>query len=431
GVYTDLAKWARSKGYAHLRVDGKLLPVLPFPRIDRFKEHSIELPVSVLKIDSKKESELRKQLSIALEIGKGSIQVLARKSQSFSTKRACPSCGRGFAELDPRLFSYNSRHGWCTACVGTGLELKDVGWDAERSRTGAEDHVLDSWIEWLEVDQPCPACDGDRLNPEALAVRWGDRNIAEFCSLAISNLTKDLKTVRLSQRDGEIARDLIPELHSRLEFLQQVGLGYLTLDRSAPTLSGGEAQRIRLAAQLGSNLRGVCYILDEPTIGLHHRDNQVLLGVLQKLEAKGNTLVVVEHDEDTIRRAHHVIDLGPGAGKLGGRVIGAGDAADLMKLPDSLTGKFLREPLRHPIQPRRAVTQKSFDLKITRAKLHNLQNADARIPLNRLVVVTGVSGSGKSTLARDVLFASLQERKFIGCKSIAGAKRLDRALEVD
>ena len=431
GVYTDLAKWARSKGYAHLRVDGRLLPVLPFPRIDRFKEHSIELPVLTLKIEVKKESELRKALSTALEIGKGAVQVLAKKPQSFSTKRSCPSCGRGFAELDPRLFSYNSRHGWCQTCVGTGLELKDVGWDTERSRTGAEDHVLDSWIEWLEVDQPCPACHGNRLNPEALAVKWDKRSIADYGSLAISLLKNELKVIKLNQRDTEIARDLVAELHSRLDFLQQVGLGYLTLDRSAPTLSGGEAQRIRLAAQLGSNLRGVCYILDEPTIGLHHRDNQILLGVLEQLEAKGNTLVVVEHDEDTIRRAHHVIDLGPGAGKLGGRVIGAGDADDLMKLPDSLTGKFLREPLRHPVQPRRKVSKNDLFLEVRNATFHNLQKANAKFPLDRLIVVTGVSGSGKSTLARDVLFQSLQEKKFIGCKSISGTKLLDRALEVD
>jgi excinuclease ABC subunit A len=431
GVYTDLAKWARAKGYAHLRVDGKLLPVLPFPRIDRFKEHSIELPVSTLKIEPKRENELRKALSIALELGKGSVQILAKKPRSFSTRRSCPSCGRGFAELDPRLFSYNSRHGWCPACVGTGLELKDVGWDKERSRTGAEDHVLDSWIEWLEVDQPCPACRGQRLNPEALAVQWEGRSIADFGALPISHLEKHLKAIRLNARDTEVARDLLAELKSRLDFLQQVGLGYLTLDRSAPTLSGGEAQRIRLAAQLGSNLRGVCYILDEPTIGLHHRDNQILLGVLEQLEAKGNTLVVVEHDEDTIRRAHHVIDLGPGAGKLGGRVIGAGDAADLMKLPDSLTGKFLREPLRHPVQPRRRVSKNDQFLEIHHASLHNLQKANARIPLDRLVAITGVSGSGKSTLARDVLFNSLKQSKPIGCKSVSGAKRLDRVLEVD
>ncbi len=431
GVYTDLAKWARGKGYVHLRVDGKLLPVQPFPRIDRFKEHSIELPVATFKVLPSSELLLRKELSKTLELGKGSVQILAKKLQSFSTKRSCPSCGRGFAELDPRLFSYNSRHGWCKTCVGTGLELKDVGWDAERSRTGTEDHVLDSWIEWLEVDQPCPACRGKRLNPEALAVQWRGKSIADFGSLAIEFLNRELKDMKLNGRAAEIARDLVAELNSRLDFLQQVGLGYLTLDRSAPTLSGGEAQRIRLAAQLGSNLRGVCYILDEPTIGLHHRDNRILLDVLEKLETKGNTLVVVEHDEDTIRRAHHVIDLGPGAGKLGGRVIGSGDAGDLMKLPDSITGKFLREPLRHPLQPRRKVLTGDFSLEIRNAKLHNLKNVNARIPLDRLVVVTGVSGSGKSTLARDVLFRSLQEKKSIGCKSVAGAKLLDRVLEVD
>jgi excinuclease ABC subunit A len=431
GVYTDLAKWARARGYSQLRVDGRLLPVTPFPRLDRFKEHSIELPVATFKVSPAAEAVLRKELSKALEMGKGSVQVLAKKPQSFSTKRSCPSCGRGFAELDPRLFSYNSRHGWCPTCVGTGLELKDVGWDTERSRTGAEDHVLDSWIDWLEVDQPCPDCHGKRLNPEALAVRWNRKSIADFGSSPIAQLKKELGGIRLNQRDAEIARDLVAELGSRLDFLQQVGLGYLTLDRSAPTLSGGEAQRIRLAAQLGSNLRGVCYILDEPTIGLHHRDNQILLGVLEQLEAKGNTLVVVEHDEDTIRRAHHVIDLGPGAGKLGGRVIGAGSAEDLMQLPDSLTGRFLREPLRHPLQPRRAVNAQTPGLKIQKAKLHNLQGADARIPLDRLSVVTGVSGSGKSTLARDVLFASLKHGKPVGCKAVAGAKLLDRVLEVD
>ena len=166
------------------------------------------------------------------------------------------------------------------------------------------------------------------------------------------------KRCDLRGRESEIARDIVAELQLAPRLPRQVGLGYLTLDRSAPTLSGGEAQRIRLAAQLGSNLRGVCYILDEPTIGLHHRDNQILLDVLEKLEAKGNTLVVVEHDEDTIRRAQHVIDLGPGAGKLGGAVVAQGDAEELMAHPASLTGRFLREPLKHPLQPRRAVSRK-------------------------------------------------------------------------
>jgi excinuclease ABC subunit A len=447
GVYTDLAKWARGKGYTHLRVDGAFLPVDPYPRIDRFKEHSIELPVADVRVAPENERALREGLAKAIEFGKGSVLVLSdlddlvkaaakgkaldMKRQIFSTKRACRSCGRSFAELDPRLFSYNSRHGWCTQCVGTGLQLKDVGWDTERSRTGAEDHVLDSWIEWLEVDEPCPACHGNRLNPEALAVSWRGRSISDYGGEPVEALKSLFASVEVQGREAEIARDLLAELRSRLGFLSEVGLGYLALDRSAPTLSGGEAQRIRLAAQLGSNLRGVCYILDEPTIGLHHRDNQILLDVLEKLEAKGNTLVVVEHDEDTIRRAHHVIDLGPGAGKLGGRVIATGHADDLVRQPDSVTGRFLAAPLRHPLQPRRAVAKNAASIEIRGAMLHNLKSVDVRLPLGKLIAVTGVSGSGKSTLARDVLYSSLQSGEAIGCKHLKGRERIERVLEVD
>ncbi len=305
GVYTDLAKWAASKGFTHLRVDGAFLPVRPFPRIDRFKEHTIELPVADLRVAPENEKALREALARALEYGKGVVHVLSDldalvaaasraksdlvelklKQQVFSTKRACRSCGRSFAELDPRLFSYNSKHGWCAACYGTGLKIEDVEWSDERARTGAEDHVLDSWIEWLEVDETCPDCAGKRLNREALAVAWRDKSIAEYSAMPIEALEKLFADVALEGRERDIARDLVAELRSRLGFLGEVGLAYLTLDRSAPTLSGGEAQRIRLAAQLGSNLRGVCYILDEPTIGLHPRDNRILLDVLGKLEA--------------------------------------------------------------------------------------------------------------------------------------------------
>jgi excinuclease ABC subunit A len=432
GVYTDLAKWAASKGYTQLRVDGRLLPVRPFPRLDRFKEHTIELPVGYVKVTPKNEAELRERLARALEHGKGVVHVQTGKSiQVYSTKRACPSCGRSFQELDPRLFSYNSRHGWCPTCVGTGLQLKDVDWDTERSRTGQEDHVLDSWIEWLEVDEPCPDCAGRRLNPEALAVRWHGRSIADYGAQPVARLAELFAKVKMAGREAEIARDLVAELRSRLGFLREVGLDYLALDRSAPTLSGGEAQRIRLAAQLGSNLRGVCYILDEPTIGLHHRDNRILLDVLEKLEAKGNSLVVVEHDEDTIRRAQHVVDLGPGAGKLGGSVVAAGDAEELMANPASITGRFLKEPLRHPLQPRRSVNGKTNSLLVSSASLHNLKKIDVRIPLGRLVAVTGVSGSGKSTLARDVIYESFVQKAAVGCKSINGRERVERVLEVD
>jgi excinuclease ABC subunit A len=432
GVYTDLAKWAYGKGHAHLRVDGKMLRTRPFPRIARFKEHNIELPLGSLQVKPSAEKDLRKILSQSLETGKGVVHVLAGdQAEVFSTKRACRSCGRSFPELDPRLFSYNSKHGWCAACYGTGLNIDEVEWSDERARTGTEDNVLDSWIEWLEVDQPCEACEGQRLNPEALAVLWRGKSIADYSALPVLDLKKSFDEKTLKGREAEIARDLLPELKSRLGFLHEVGLGYLTLDRSAPTLSGGEAQRIRLAAQLGSNLRGVCYILDEPTIGLHHRDNQVLLDVLEKLESKGNSLVVVEHDEDTIRRAQHVIDLGPGAGKLGGEVTAQGSAEDLERNPASLTGRFLREPLKHPLQPRRKISGGTPSLEIQGARLHNLRNVNARIPLGRLVLVTGVSGSGKSTLARDVLFNSLKDQRPAGCKAVTGMKAVERVLEVD
>src|SRR2546427_7200469 len=360
GYYTDLAKWAARKGFAELSVDGAMLPTARWPRLDRFKEHSIELPVATLVVGPETESALREGLSRALEFGKGVVQVLATsrpvpaKTKSkvesdptfafatFSTKRACPVCSRSFAELDPRLFSFNSKHGWCETCFGTGLKLR--GFDAEQS--GEEIW----WNEWYGDDaQACPACDGQRLNPEALAVRFRQQSIADLARLSVSDARRFFAELDLRGREAAIARDIVAELESRLEFLDDVGLGYLTLDRSAPTLAGGEAQRIRLASQLGSNLRGVCYILDEPTIGLHARDNRVLLDTLAKLQAKGNTLVVVEHDEDTIRRADHVIDLGPGAGNRGGAVVAEGSAAELMKSPDSITGRFLAHPLAHPL----------------------------------------------------------------------------------
>jgi excinuclease ABC subunit A len=362
--------------------------------------------------------------------------------QIFSVKRACPSCGRSFPELDPRLFSYNSKHGWCASCYGTGVKLDQVEWSDERARTGTEDHVLDSWVEWLELDEACPDCEGKRLNKEALAVRFRGQSIADMSAQPISKAISFFDRIAVAGREQEIARDILSELIARLGFLEQVGLGYLSLDRGAPTLSGGEAQRIRLAAQLGSNLRGVCYILDEPTIGLHPRDNRILLDVLARLGAKGNTLVVVEHDEDTIRRAEHVIDLGPGAGRLGGEIVAQGTAVELEANPASLTGHFLRAPLRHPVQPRRAVPKSAAAIEVCGAKLHNLKDVDIRFPLARLSVVTGVSGSGKSTLARDVLHenlarlvAGVRDRKSApsagGCKAIKGWEAVTRVLEVD
>ncbi len=510
GVYTELADWARPRGYTHLRVDGEFLPTQGFPRIDRFKEHNIELPVASLDVLPSNETALRQALTQALEHGKGVVHVLsdlgglreamfngestARIGQHrvFSTLRACPQCATSYAELDPRLFSYNSKHGWCPDCVGTGVKLskderkvfddsvqddKDKG----REQTFAEPEIEDL------ADVACPSCEGTRLNATARAVRLGAApgqgwRITDIASLSVSDVRQWVEKLHLTGRDADIARDLVPEIQSRLEFLEEVGLGYLTLDRGAPTLSGGEAQRIRLAAQLGSNLQGVCYVLDEPTIGLHARDNQILLNALHKLGDKGNTLVVVEHDEDTIRRADHIIDIGPSAGKRGGRLVAEGSVADITASADSQTGRYLLHAMKHPMQSRRFVdaslrgagagasygggTPKSAPtpaphkeaaggsdvhwLTLTGANLHNLRQVDVQVPLKRLVAVTGVSGSGKSTLARDVLLANVQalvsQRSTLAgrtaqdagqrvaltaCSDVQGFETIDRVLEVD
>ncbi len=437
GLYTALAKWARGKGYAHLQVDGALLPTSKWPRLDRFIEHSIELPIAAIAVSAANEAELRRHLATALEHGKGVVHVTLAQGKAraavFSTQRACPNCGTGFPALDPRLFSFNSRHGWCTSCFGTGLELPEF--DAEQS--GEES----AWRDASEGQHPCPACAGERLNPVARHVLFEGRSIAALTHLPVDQFGATVNAFKPQGRERDITRDLLVELRARTEFLRDVGLGYLQLDRAAPTLSGGEAQRIRLAAQLGSNLQGVCYVLDEPTIGLHPRDNQSLLETLEKLRAKGNTLVVVEHDEETIRRADTVIDLGPGAGKQGGRVVARGSAAELIESPTSITGRCLATPLTHSRSRRRAVSAATPSIRIGGATLHNLQNVDVRIPLGRFSVVTGVSGSGKSTLARDILLGNLSrligprgprpDEPITGCRLISGWEALRRVLEVD
>jgi len=543
GVYTELADWARPRGHTHLRVDGEFLPTTGFPRIDRFKEHTIELPVADGVVNPAHETWLRTQLAQALELGKGQVHVLhpldglaqamadgtstagIGQLEVFSTTRACPVCATSYPELDPRLFSYNSKHGWCPDCVGTGLALTREQRRAlddsvrDDDQKGREQSFAEPEVEDL-ADRPCPSCQGTRLNAQARAVKFSGVGITDVARLSVTEVRRWVRGLMdphapplrgslppegavspwggpaakrlagefhaLNQREADIARDLLPEIENRLAFLEDVGLNYLTLDRGAPTLSGGESQRIRLAAQLGSNLQGVCYVLDEPTIGLHARDNAILLNALHKLGDMGNTLVVVEHDEDTIRRADHIIDIGPSAGKRGGRVVAQGSVADLSANAESVTGRYLLHAMKHPLQPRRPVLPPngSFPpwgkagmgasapdtpanasphpnpppagegaipwLDIRGARLHNLQNLTVAVPLQRLVVVTGVSGSGKSTFARDVLLtnaaAAVSQRStfagrqqwdagerphWSGCDKLIGAEVVDRVLEVD
>ncbi len=464
GIYRELAQWAAERGYTQLRVDGEYLPTDPWPQLDRYREHSIELPLRQLQVSPDNERQLIEGLEQALALGNGVVIVTpagrATKSKTksqkvnskrntdgnqpggerlFSTQRACPCCGNGFDELDPRLFSYNSKHGWCSSCYGTGTAL--AGFD--EAQTGEENNWLPEEGDAI-VERTCPSCEGRRLNPTALAVRFRERSIAELAALPVDSAERWFAKLKLKANEQAIARDLLAEMHSRLQFLQKVGLNYLSLDRAAPTLSGGEAQRIRLAAQLGSNLQGVCYVLDEPTIGLHTRDNRRLIETLRELQQQGNTVVVVEHDEDTMREADHLIDMGPRAGVNGGEVVACGSLAQLMRSKDSLTGQMLSQPLRHPMADIRNVDMRALwsqeKLCIEGASQNNLTGVDLTIPLRQLVAITGVSGSGKSTLIRSVLYPNLKmaianKRKkkhaWISATNVTGWEAIDRILEVD
>ncbi|MBI3782694.1 MAG: excinuclease ABC subunit UvrA [Deltaproteobacteria bacterium] len=417
----------------------------------------------------------------------------------FSERLYCAHCGIGYEALDPRLFSFNSRQGACPSCEGIGsmpsfepdlliadpaipvgealaAALQPLGtsvwkqvlkvgaanktaWTRPfaklterqrqqlfegngkpgvlsilRSRLDDEDADVTELAPFLD-DRPCGSCHGRRLNPRAQAVKVHDRAIWELTQLSVSDCLADLKRRQFNEREGQIAANIMKEIVPRLQFLEQVGLSYLTLDRRGDTLSGGEAQRIRLAAQLGSNLRGVCYILDEPTIGLHPRDNDMLLGTLTKLRDHGNSVVVVEHDEATIEAADLVVDLGPGAGTHGGQLVAMGTPAEIRRHPESVTGRFLGQPRRR-IGPLRDVADLPR-LKVRAAAEHNLKRLDAELPLGAWTCVTGVSGSGKSTLVRDVLYNGLRRKLGLAAgrvgrhAGISGLKDLQRVVEVD
>ncbi len=286
---------------------------------------------------------------------------------------------------------------------------------------------------------PCATCGGRRLRPEWLAVKVGAVSIDEFCAQPVSDAVSALKKIErtLTSRQHELAGRILDAIRERLEFMLAVGLGYLSLDRSAATLSGGEAQRIRLATQIGARLRGVLYVLDEPSIGLHHRDNARLLATLQQLRDLGNTVIVVEHDEDTIRHADHVVDLGPGAGTAGGHLVAQGTPRDVAASPDSLTGRYLAGALKIPVPEKRRPAQRDSFLTVVGARHHNLKNIDARFPLGLITCITGVSGSGKSTLVSDILYRALARELYRSLeepgqhKAIRGADRLDKVIVID
>lgn len=445
GFHTDVARWAERQGFDTLYVDGKLIPIAQFRKLERFKEHTIDVVVGV--IDRRRIASARGITHRALEIGRGTARMLDSKNRLtvVSTEMSCPNCGRAFEELDPRLFSFNSPHGMCEECGGFG-EIWDYDLQTGASRDG--ESVLENELtaeresEWIDEGEAreCPSCRGSRLNAEARHVRVQGYTIDQFTDLSAGEAAPAIAKLRFKGRDQTVAAGLIPEIQQRLRFMDTVGLGYLALGRSAKTLSGGESQRIRLAAQLGSNLRGVLYVLDEPTIGLHPRDNQRLLETLTTLRNKGNSLIVVEHDEETMRRADHIVDLGPRAGIHGGEVVVSGTLSDVQKNPNSETARCLKSPLRHPIRgSRRSLRDVENWIEIHGASANNLKNIDVRFPVGRLSVITGISGSGKSTLMDDVIWPAVRDqlnaRKRAGdgdlFKLVSGAQEIEAVYEVD
>lgn len=440
GFHTDVARAAGRQGIETLLVDGKLTPVAGFERLERFKEHTIDALVAEL--DQPTAQQADDAVRRALSLGRGTARTVDAKGRSLvlSTEMNCPSCSRAFEPLDPRLFSFNSPHGWCSHCRGFGEVWSALG--AEKEFDSAIEAELDEERrhESLEDDEPrpCPICKGGRLNETASNVFLQDYSITHFTRASAADALEIAAKLSFSGTRAEIARDIVSEISQRLKFLGTVGLDYLSLDRGAKTLSGGEAQRIRLAAQLGSNLRGVLYVLDEPTIGLHPRDNEQLLDALASLAKKGNSLVIVEHDEETMRRADRILDLGPGAGRRGGEIVAAGTLDEIMLSPDSLTGKSLRDPMVHPSRGTRRPPAENW-VTVRAAKLHNLKAVDVSIPLNRLTVISGVSGSGKSTLLRGVVVPAVRDalsrtksRAAVPtCAGVTGTSHLSAVLEVD
>ncbi len=490
GFHKEVLAGARKLRLREARIDGRRRTLAGIGLLDRYREHDIDLVVASDLAPAS--AAFDEALTRALRLGSGAVAVEAGGVERLYSERLfCPACGLGFPPLDPRLFSFNSRQGACPECSGSGVRIepapdtlfasdaaladgglrpfqaperraekrrllqalraaripldRPVAHLTAAQRRRAEEQVAaavraaladdPAGLDEFTAERPCLACAGTRLNARARAVRLDGQGIADLTALPVAEAGRAVAGLRIGARERPIADGPLREIAPRLAFLEQVGLGYLGLDRRADTLSGGEGQRIRLAAQLGSNLRGVCYVLDEPTIGLHARDNARLLDALEELRARGNTVLVVEHDEATIRRADLVVDLGPGGGAQGGRVVAVAPPAALPAIAASVTGRYLAGPRVQTVSDRRL--HDGHWLTVRGAREHNLRDLDVRLPLGAWTCVTGVSGSGKSTLVRDVLYRGV--RRALGLpvgrvgahRALEGVGHLLRAVEVD
>lgn len=524
GEYRKLFDQMLKEGFVRARVDGELVETGTPPELEKQKKHTIEAVIDRLSMREGIQTRLAASLETALKVGKGMVHVLLADGEilKLSSLHACPECGFSFAEISPRLFSFNSPHGACPTCSGLGYQRQvDPGrlvldptrspaagclatvsqssssWVGRQLRQLASAMGFDIHTPWRKLPEdirklilygsdeeydfvwqgkkgayrfrdrfegliprierryqetsseetrhdlerlmsfvPCNACGGRRLRPEALAVLVGGRALDEVNEMPIHRAHRFFQELKLSERESKIASKVLREIQDRLGFLESVGLEYLSLDRMAGTLSGGESQRIRLATQVGSKLMGVLYVLDEPSIGLHQRDNRRLLATLMGMRDLGNTVVVVEHDEETIRAADWVVDLGPGAGRLGGQVVASGPPEVIEASSESLTGKYLcgKESIPVPVSRNEGNGQR---LLLRGAAEHNLRKIDVEFPLGCMICVTGVSGSGKSTLINGILHKAVR-RKIYGAlvsagahDGLEGAEYLDKVIGID
>lgn len=431
GEYRKELAEMRNEGFVRARIDGKMVDLTEEIALKKQKRHTIEIVVDRLILKQGIEHKIKSAIDAALAYADMVIINLVEEEKDipFSKTMACLNCGISFPEINPRLFSFNSAYGACPQCHGLGVSGMETLADPFGGEEGSDIDISP------EAAKPCKSCSGMRLREEALSIKIQDTNIGTLSKLTVEAAFAFVTGLTLTEREKTIATRILKEVTDRLSFLIKVGLGYLTLDRMSLTLSGGEAQRIRLATQMGSSLTGVLYVLDEPSIGLHPRDCTKLLESLSSIRDAGNTILVVEHDEETIRWADHVIDMGPGAGSRGGWVVAEGTPSDIRDNERSMTGKYLKGELSIPLPLRRR--RPADFIQISGAREFNLKDVDVGIPLGTLTCVTGVSGSGKSTLIIEILYKALMKSIHRSLavpgkhRALTGADKIDNVISVD
>lgn len=449
GHYRELFESIRKKGYLYARVDGTIMDVTEGMKVDRYKNHDIEVVIDKLAINAKDEERLKKSLEIAMKMGDGQVMIVDKDTNElkhFSKRLMCPSTGLCYRDPSPNNFSFNSPQGACPHCKGLGvvpsLNIESVDYQEMANyihALGIEEQKewAQKWTESIDKMVVCPECNGKRLNKEALHFRIDNKNICDVSDMELQSLYDWITHVeeKMDTKQRKISHEIIKEISTRLKFLLDVGLHYLSLSRSSVSLSGGESQRIRLATQIGTKLVNVLYILDEPSIGLHQRDNVRLIRSLKELRDEGNTVIVVEHDKDMMLNADYIVDMGPFAGRKGGEVVYQGTPMEMLKT-DTLTSRFLngKEKIEVPKERRES---NGKVLRITGAKGNNLKDVNVEIPLGMFVCVTGVSGSGKSTLINETLQPYLNKHFYhsktepLAFEKIEGVENIDKVVSVD